>query len=495
MFFRISKRSLGCVLLLSYALVTPSHSRGRVVRIAPDQRIQDFVESFPAGTTFEITAGVHRLESVVPKDGDSFVGEPGAILNGALLLSNFEPHGAYWTASYYVPRVQAHGKCQPQYPVCTLPEDVFVDDKPLHRVANLVNLASGTWYLDYSAGRLYLVDNPTGHKVELSVTSHAFYGSARGVTIRGLAIEKYANPAQTGAIHALHDPGPLSHDWVVENNEIRLNHGAGIWLGHGMRVLENRIHDNGQLGLGGSGAGVLVEGNEIATNNYAGYDMEWEAGGAKFSFTRYLVVRKNYVHDNLGPGLWTDGDNEFVLYEANRTASNLMAGIKHEISFDAVIRDNELDRDGFNRTGKSLWWGAGIQIVASSHVEVYRNTLKNCMNGIAAVQGERGSSRRTGRAYLVQHLNVHDNSIIQNSGTAAGIVKDPRIDDALFTNWDNQFRGNIYFLPARNEKFYEWMNAPRTREEWQSFGNDSGSRWPILTPSPGQVSLTRCSPP
>jgi len=105
------------------------------------------------------------------------------------------------------------------------------------------------------------------------------------------------------------------------------------------------------------------------------------------------------------------------------------------------------------------------------------------MNGIAAVQAERGSSRSTGRPYLVQDIDVHDNTVVQSSGTAAGIVKDAHFDDAVFKSWGNRFRGNTYVLGATKGEFYQWMNTPRTREEWQAFGNDPDGKWPALTRS------------
>lgn len=76
-------------------------------------------------------------------------------------------------------------------------------------------------HYDSDSQTIFMADNPIGHKVEFSEVPHAFSGSASSVTIRGLIIEKYATPAQSGAIHALSDPGPLSHDWLVEENEVR----------------------------------------------------------------------------------------------------------------------------------------------------------------------------------------------------------------------------------------------------------------------------------
>ena len=67
-------------------------------------------------------------------------------------------------------------------------------------------------------------------------------------------------------------------------------------------------------------------GTKSPDNNYAGYKYDWEAGGSKFAFTQNLVVRNNYAHDNDGPGLWTDLENENTLYEHNHTASNRGGG-------------------------------------------------------------------------------------------------------------------------------------------------------------------------
>ena len=52
------------------------------VTINPGDSIQDAVRAHPAGTTFLIKRGVHRRQAVRPKDGMSFIGEAGAVLDG-----------------------------------------------------------------------------------------------------------------------------------------------------------------------------------------------------------------------------------------------------------------------------------------------------------------------------------------------------------------------------------------------------------------------------
>ncbi|MDP1465830.1 right-handed parallel beta-helix repeat-containing protein, partial [Klebsiella pneumoniae] len=83
----------------------------------------------------------------------------------------------------------------------------------------------------------------------------------------------------------------------------------------------------GQIGIAGIGDDVLIENNEIAFNNYAGYGASWEAGGTKFVRTNNLIVRGNRVHHNNGPGLWTDIDNMNSTISDNDVFYNTGAGI------------------------------------------------------------------------------------------------------------------------------------------------------------------------
>jgi parallel beta-helix repeat protein len=357
--------------------------------IRPGEDIQARVDAAPPGTRFLLRSGIHRLQHVRPRDGMAFVGEPGAVLSGARVLSGFTASGGGWIVGGQTQQGAAAGVCEDGGQACRFPEDLFLDGMPLRRVASLAELRAGTWYFDYGADRVHLGSDPTGRQVEVSVLPHAFSGSATGVEIQGLVIEKYATPAQQGAVQ-----GNSTSGWTVVDSEIRLNHGIGLRTGSGMRVLRNRIHHNGQMGFGGSGNGVLIEGNEIHDNNTMRFDPAWEAGGSKMVRTDGLVLRANYSHHNHGHGLWTDIDNINTLYEGNRVEDNTRSGIFHEISYRAVIRGNTARRNG--ATGAQWVDGAGILVNSSRDVEIAGNTVEDNLNGIAAVQsGERGRTAPT----------------------------------------------------------------------------------------------------
>nr|MBA3710275.1 NPCBM/NEW2 domain-containing protein [Planctomycetota bacterium] len=413
------------------------------------------------------------------------------VLSGARLLTAFSRSGSLWVATGQTQQGQVYGEPQPGFDGATYPEDLFIDDRPLRHVTALAAVAPGSWYFDYAADAIYFADDPTGRTVETSVTRLAFWGTSGGVAIRNLRIEKYANQPQVGAI------GGQFHgaDWTIANCDVRLNHGLGIGMGDRGHAARNHVHDNGQMGIGGNGADLLVEGNEIDHNNFARINPGWEAGGTKWALTQRLIVRGNFSHHNGGPGLWTDTDNIDTLYENNRVEDNENEGIVHEISYRAVIRGNTVLRNGWGDwAGRGWLWNAGIGVHASPDVEVVGNTLRGNFNGIVGIQQGRGAGAYG--PYLVQNLNVHDNLVVQEtvpaSGylSASGIVQDVG-DTAVFTSRNNRWTNDTYYL-GQNSHPFAWMNDWRTDSEWRGFGQDVSGAFnrtpePPPTPTPSQA--------
>ena len=281
-----------------------------------------------------------------------------------------------------------------------------------------------------------------GRVVELSILPYAFHGDVDNVTIQGLVIEKYAVLAQEGAIDSRRDREDLigGSDWVITDNSVRWNHGVGIAATTGAVVTDNRVYENGQLGVAAKGAGVTFERNEIYGNNTAGFSSGWEAGGSKFAYTSGLVVRDNFVHDNLGVGLWTDIDNIDTRYEGNRVIGNDRMGIFHEISYDAVITGNEVRNNGF---GFDAWlWGAGIAVSTSVNVEIYGNVVEGNADGIVAIEQDRSDAPASYGPLSLTNLAVYENVITGNGGWS-GIGQDVGSNE-VFTSANNRFYDNAF---------------------------------------------------
>jgi hypothetical protein len=440
---------------------------GEAVRVGVGDDLGSLVDAAEPGTTFVIASGLHRLATARPKDKMTFVGEPGTVLSGAMLLEGFVADGAMWRVGGLERSDRDHGSCVDGYDACGFPQDVFMDDVMLWQVTSPDELGPGRWMWDGDA--VVVADDPTSRRVELSVAAHAFRSAAADVTIVGLVVEKYATPAQGGAIQA-QEPGDGGRGvgWLIEDVEVRLNHGAGLRTGDGTVVRRVFAHHNGQLGITVSGGtDVLVEDSVIAHNNIAGFKWGWEAGGLKATRTLRLVVRGVTAEHNQGPGLWTDIDAVDTLYEANTVRFNAGPGIFHEISYDAVIRDNLVEGNGFDH---DQWlWGAGILVAASSGVEIHGNEVRGNHNAITLIQQDRGEGLHG--PYLVRDVRVHGNVIIDSGHIgAAQDVGDNGIFDRHV-----RFEANTYV--GLSGRPFAWLNRFVDRRQWVRFGHDLDGTW------------------
>jgi Right handed beta helix region len=470
----------GPAVIGKFVRASPGPCRAVDVNPTVDLRVQ--VAKRPAGTTFCLAPGTYRIsDSLTLKPGQKLNGSGSGetIISGAKMVTATKG-GAYWVITGETSLGQSAfsgtTQCRPFEGVdpngmCIYRDQVFLDSRSLWQVGSLAELSSGEFFWDYGANRIYLADDPTGRMLELSVANGGISGGA-GVEIRNLRVEKFGNPAQSGAISA-------SSDWLIAGVEARLNHGAGIHMGPGTVVRGSFIHHNGQLGIHGGTVicgktkGLVAENNEIAYNNTAGYNWGWEAGAAKWTHTDGLIVRDNYVHDNYGMGLWTDAPNINVLYAGNLVEDNYGMGIDHELGYAAVIRNNVVRRNGFEHPIQGDTWGAGIFIDQSRDVEVYGNTVEDNAAGITAVQEPAGDQCGFGSDAEVANLYVHDNTIVQPTGIAAGLRFSNEPDQSYYTNKDNHWVNNTYTLGNTTDglHFY-WANAEISSNAWRSYGQD-----------------------
>ncbi len=454
-----------------YGPKTLTAPAGAIV-ISPGADIQSIVNSAPTGATFWLQPGEYRLQSIIPKDNQTFIGAEGAVLNGSKPLSGFTQDSAgRWVVGGQTQQGERRetDKATPGAMRAGYPETVCVDDKPLTPVDALSKLTAGTFYFDYDTDTIYIGDNPAGHKVEAGTTAHAFSGTAAGVTVRNLVIEKYTPPVQKGAIQG-------GVNWTIQDNELRLNYAAGATAQDGSRFIGNHVHGNGNLGLGAAGDGIVVEGNEIARNGaWSGINVFWEGGGTKFAHTKNLIVRGNHSHDNTGFGLWTDIDNIGALYENNLLAGNSGGGITHEISYDAVIRNNVLIGNGAKPQAEGWLWGGAIQIQNSRNVEAYGNKIDitgvKGANGIVMIQQDRGGGEFG--AYLTTDNTIHGNIIVSKDGNgqSGGVANHDELGLLTGGNiWDN----NQYYMPDGDRWVWGDLPEPGNWAAYMEFTDQDG---------------------
>jgi Right handed beta helix region len=496
---------------------------------SPTVNVQAEIDRNPAGTTYCLTTGTYRNQSITPKAGDTIVGLSNVVLNGSKELpktitpSTWIKDGVSnrWYINNQTQEVAPRDTCQSGSNVdtsrkCLRSEDIFVTKGSTisvlkHQESLAAVDTNDEWFFDYSANRIYVGFNPAASDItaiETSTVERAIGGSADSVTIKNITVEKYANHAQTGAIYP---EGTVSNNvsgWVIDGVTARYNHGAGFGysLATNTRITCSansgasknycsKSYRNGQLGVKVRvSTNSSVSYTEIYENNNLGFLHGWEAGGSKFAETHGQKVHNNFVHSNYGNGLWSDNENHDIEFYNNRVHSNLKAGIFHEVSYSAKIYNNVVWRNGFSHA----WcFGAGIQIAASegsatNKIEVYQNRLINNLNQITGVQ----QVRREGE--VLRYINVVNNQMISTDATVAmsksGVCRgtEANTPDPYTTVAANSFSNNKY-CGNRNEWFWKKDNgsAKVTFAQWQALW--TGERMGTLNNSSSAEENWTCS--
>lgn len=188
---------------------------------------------------------------------------------------------------------------------------------------------------------------------------YAFGGYASDVTIKYLTIENF------GVSGGNQNEGVVNTDsaagWTIARSTITGNAGAGVMLGSRNTLSYDCLADNQQYGFNAyspSGPSALVlDHNEIAGNDSYNYQSRQPdcgcSGGGKFWDVDGAVVTNNWVHDNLGPGLWADTDNRGFDFTGNYISGNYSYGLIYEISYNALITHNTFVRNGLGEGPKN----------------------------------------------------------------------------------------------------------------------------------------------
>jgi parallel beta-helix repeat protein len=107
---------------------------------------------------------------------------------------------------------------------------------------------------------------------------------------------------------------------------------------------------------------TTFDSNEIAYNG-----LEQKVGRSA-----NVTFRNNYVHNNVGDGIWYDSNaNAGALIDANRVEDNGRNGIFFEASIGGTISNNTLRRNT---------WDA-VMISMSQNAQIYNNTLEGQFRG------------------------------------------------------------------------------------------------------------------
>lgn len=389
----------------------------------------------------------------------------------------------------------------------------------------LTNAATGAYILfapgTYNVSSLtpnanQILDGQNGQAVfdGGSSAEYAITGNGNnGVTVKGFEIRNYATPLQRGAIEV------GAFDWLIENCYIHDNAAAAIESDSGAVVQFCRLNHNLEEGFSVHGTGPVYQFNEVGFNNYdnsSGNDQYgngpgpgvywwgWEAGGGKGSggwngtpnsgSPINAMFCFNWVHDNVGAGLWYDTDAIETYFYYNVISNNSGAGVYQEVSCNATIISNIFVGNGVATSpygGQNEGWAEGAAInfrdsqgvggYASDPCLIQGNCVGNNYNGIDLIDdpGTGETSHYMGSQPNTENVTVDANYIYVtqgSNGTYAG-GGFPFPVNIIFEN--NNWAISSGWIPGNSG-----LSGPFSDEntgqgfssfaDWQSDGNDVG---------------------
>lgn len=240
---------------------TGGTTSGTIITVG--QSIQAAVNAHPEGTTFTIKAGVHKRQSIKPKSGMTFIGEPGAVLDG-------ENATAHAFAAYGAKNVTVRGLRITNY-------------TPPNLSAAIDGVDSTGWVVE---------NNEIDHNANGSLRVYGvFVGS--NWTVRNNKIHHNAWQGITGW---------NCTDTIIDSNEVYMNPPAPFtdtigdtgnmkFYGCGrITVRNNYVHDSPRFGIwfDRSQPDITIENNRVINHGQAGIWYEVSYRG---------VIRANYVEN------------------------------------------------------------------------------------------------------------------------------------------------------------------------------------------------------
>jgi alpha-tubulin suppressor-like RCC1 family protein len=454
--------------------------------------LQSIIDSHPAGSDYELETGVHRGHELVLKAGDSLSGQPGAVLSGAELLVGWRFEDPFWIHD------GPHSKAVPDDDPTAhywefrarWPHDLFVDDVPIIQKYQPAQVNDETsWAYDYEEDRVYVRFDPAQNKMELSgLCRYGIRTDAPDVELRNIHCTKFATVGQSAAVH-------LGEHALIEGCIVSGCHATGIRVSNHSHVKRSKFLWNGLAGLHDGGKKSVIEYCEFAYNGWAGFSGNWSRGGAKMPGSQGMVVRRNYAHHNTGPGFWFDINSHDSLFEENLSEYNSWEGLLFELSCNCEIRNNILRWNGLDPRG-GLLWGVPFVIQNSEAANVHHNYFeaapdKGARGGGVSIINQNRPTHTEGACgtHVTENNHIHHNVMVMPKGGYNGLQYGRFGWDTYedFLAAGNLWENNTYLTGAPTSGSFHWyakgdsesdfLGAYHTWDEWQSIGQDAGSKF------------------
>ena len=352
----------------------------------PLRTIAAAVSKTPSGGTIVVRNGVYHESVQVYSKALTIQAWPNeeVWLDGSTRLTTWTQVGSFyrtkWTSPFTVTTPAANGIIDPANPAAGHPELVFRNGVAMRQVFSSAELASGTFFVDRSAGYLWIGNTPIGYRIDVSNLEWALYfNKANDSKLLGIGIRRYATtPSKMAAVRAYGDR-VLIDNVVVRDTALS----ATSVIGNGVTIRDTTVSSAGFIGIHGNNADNLtIERNFVENANTFGFNSGHSAAGMKLTRSRHLHIEGNAFIGSDGPGVWTDQDTYDINVVRNYIYGSADEGIEIELSAKAVIAGNVIVQSA----------AMGIKILDSNNMAIWNNTLIKNRTHIETFDGTRDAT-------------------------------------------------------------------------------------------------------
>ena len=272
------------------------------VEVYPGDSIQRKVDSAPAGMHFLLKAGVHLGQTIHPKHGNAFIGEPGAVLDGDNRVQyaiDGVTRGPPFPDNVTIRGLVIRGYHGPLQSAAILAGDmwnpsavthgwIIEDNEVTANSAGGIRIGSGTQVLR----------NNVHHNGQIGISG---VGDSTLVADNEIAFNNTRNV----------DPGweaggakfVLTNDLVVRHNVIHDNNGIGLWSDNSSSNTlfeDNRVEDNAFTGIFYEiSYRAIIRNNIVQRNGFSQPEPAWVLGaGIMLANSSDVEIYGNTVVNN-----------------------------------------------------------------------------------------------------------------------------------------------------------------------------------------------------
>jgi len=443
--------------------------------------LQTRMSACPAGTTYTFATGIYHLTNdLLPKDGDKLIGAGsgagGTRLSGSKVITGWTKSGGLWIHTGDALKVGVMpDPCEDGTKTCDYQDWLFRDDGWLQRkLSPCTTLSTDQFCVDYTAKKIYIGSDPTGHLFEYGTITQLFGSRYTNVTVEHLAYNDFATPG--GGVSA-------GAGWLIDDVYGYHNHSCGIVASPSTvanpAVIENSVFDhNGYHGYCSPSLGVKILNNDFSYNNELGFA---HGSGLNIHGESGALVQGNTVDDNAGTGIaigTTNGGTPSIGVQVlgNTAVNNAGQGIRLDGSCNTLIDSNTI-------TGNTDF---AVEVFDSNTNTISNNTIvvpSDAYGGGVRIRADTASgSSACGAADDARNNTVKGNDITMgivvdhgNFGNINGTVS----QGGLLGN--ETFLANDYHLPKGDCTVTNWLWWSGSTQHivafspWQStYGLDPG---------------------